>query len=138
MKSIRKELILDAPVAKVWAQLVDPAKLAGWLMPNTFDATPGMGFRMDCGTEGTIEGMVREVVPLKKLVYTWTSKHLKIETLVTVTLIPEKGKKTRLILVHSGWEALPPSEEGLGAPFDLGWDACLKKLGERMSLEEAP
>jgi len=137
MKSIRKELIINAPVAKVWAHLIDPARIAGWLMPNTFDPRPGKAFRMDCGTEGTIEGVVREIVPLKKLVYSWTSKHLKIETLVTVTLKSEKGK-TRLILVHSGWEALPPSEEGLGAPFDQGWDACLKRLGEQVSLEGTP
>jgi len=121
MKSIRKEILIAAPVVRVWEHITDPAKIAGWLMPNTFEGVAGKEFRMDCGSGDVIDGVVLEVVPLKKLVYTWMSKDLKKKTTVTITLRELRGG-TRLTLVHSGWEKLPPSE------VDRGWDACLDKL----------
>lgn len=121
MKRIRKEILIDAPAVKVWEHLTDPTKIAAWLMPNTFQAVAGRAFRMDCGVEGAIECVVKNVIPRKKLVYTWMSKELNLETSVDITLREERGR-TRLVLVHSGWEKLPPSK------VDQGWDACLKKL----------
>jgi uncharacterized protein YndB with AHSA1/START domain len=131
MNIIRKELLIDAPGARVWSHITDPAKIAGWLMENDFEATPGRAFRMDCGAEGPITFKVLEVVPEKKLVYSWSSAHVAVETLVTITLAPDKNR-TRLVLVHSGWDALPPSEQGLAGPFDRGWDERLEILRKRI------
>jgi len=121
MKRIRKEIVIEAAPAKVWEHITNPERISRWLMPNTFEAVPGKAFRMDCGSEGSIDCVVREVVPPKKLVYTWTSKDLKITTTVEITLRKVRGG-TRLVLIHSGWEKLPPRE------VDQGWDACLEKL----------
>jgi len=121
MKSIRKDILIAAPPARVWDHLTDPKKIAGWLMPSTFEAVAGREFRMDCGSGDAIECVVLEVVPRKKLVYTWSSKDLNKRTTVEITLREQRGG-TRLVLIHSGWEKLPPSE------VDLGWDACLQKL----------
>jgi len=44
MKIIKKEIVIDAPVAKVWKHLTDPEKIAGWLMPNDFEAVVGKHF----------------------------------------------------------------------------------------------
>jgi len=130
VRVIRKEIVIDAPAARVWKHLTDPARIAGWLMPAVFEAAVGKAFRMDCGTEGEITGVVREVVPHQKLVYSWTSKHLGIETLVTITLVEEKGR-TRLTLVHTGWDALPPEGRPLADTFDQGWSERLEVLQVR-------
>ena len=110
MKIIKREILIDAPVAKVWEHITDSKKIAGWLMPNDFAATVGKKFFLDCQHQGKISCAVKEVVPNQKLVYIFRSSTPKADTLVTITLVQE-GKATRLTLVHSGWDALPPAEQ---------------------------
>jgi len=74
---------------------------------------------------------VKEIVPQQKLVYSFKSKVTKVETLVAITLAKE-GKTTRLTLVHSGWEALPPGEQAIADGFDGGWGAFLMQLQEQI------
>lgn len=125
MKSIRKEILIAAPSIRVWEHITDPAKIAGWLMPNTFEPVTGKEFRMDCGSGDAIDCVVQKIVPRKKLVYTWTSKDMSIKTTVEITLKEVRGG-TLLVLVHSGWEKLAPPE------VDRGWDDCLEKLAEQV------
>lgn len=126
MRIIRKEILIDAPVAKVWDHITDPAKIEGWLMSTDFVAEVGRGFEMRCGTQGPITGVVSEVVPFKKLVYTWTSALVKTETIVTITLAEANGK-TRLVLVHSGWQ-VPPTDPDVVDEHDKGWGEHLRSL----------
>jgi hypothetical protein len=62
-------------------------------------------------------------------------EHIKVETLVTITLEKE-GKGTRLTLVHSGWDALPPGEQGVADTYGSGWVAHLEKLREQIDGSE--
>jgi uncharacterized protein YndB with AHSA1/START domain len=55
-----------------------------------------------------------------------------VETIVTITLKEEKGR-TRLTLEHSGWDALPPSEQGIADNFDQGWTEKLQALAEQIA-----
>ena len=131
MKIIKREILIDAPVAKVWEHITDPQKIAGWLMPNDFEATVGKIFFLDCQHQGKISCSVKEIVPQQKLVYSFESKVTKVETLVTITLAKE-GKTTRLTLVHSGWDALPPGEQAIAEGFDGGWGGHLEELREQI------
>ena len=131
MKIIRKEILIDAPAAQVWDHITDPAKIAGWLMPNTFQAQVGRNYSMDCGEMGNITGVVKEVIALKKLVYTWTSPAIKATTTVTIAL-SEKNGKTRLVLEHSGWE-IPPIDPEVAGAFESGWDEKLKALQDQVA-----
>jgi uncharacterized protein YndB with AHSA1/START domain len=131
MKIIKKEILIDAPAARVWEHITDPKKIAGWLMPNDFEARVGSEFSLDCKEQGTISCVVKELVPLQKLVYSFKSKATKIETLVTITLAAE-GKRTRVTLIHSGWDRLPPGEQGVADAFEGGWGGALKKLQEQI------
>jgi uncharacterized protein YndB with AHSA1/START domain len=131
MKSIKKEIVIDAPVAKVWEHITDPQKIAGWLMPNDFEPNVGKHFVLDCQEQGKVSCVVKELIPQQKLVYSFQSKVTKIETLVTITLARE-GKSTRLTLVHSGWDALPPNEQDIADTFDGGWGSGLEKLREQI------
>jgi uncharacterized protein YndB with AHSA1/START domain len=129
MKIIKKEIVIEAPAAKVWEHITDPKKIAGWFHPNTFEARVGAAFTIE-GCEdkkGGIYGTVKEIVPQKKLVYSFRSDEIKVETMVTITLAPE-GKGTRLTLVHSGWDQLSPDEQNIADQFDGGWGTFLKNL----------
>ena len=132
MKIIKREILIDAPVAKVWEHITDSKKIAGWLMPNDFAATVGKKFFLDCQHQGKISCAVKEVVPNQKLVYSFQSKTIKVETLVTITLAKE-GKATRLTLVHFGWDALPPAEQDQADNYGGGWGAGLEKLKEQIA-----
>jgi hypothetical protein len=57
---------------------------------------------------------------MKRRVSSWTSQSLKIETTVTITLTPAKGR-TRVTVGHPGWDALPPRDRGIAGPFEKGW-----------------
>ena len=87
MKIIKKEIVIDAPIAKVWEHITDPQQIAGWLMPNDFEATVGRKFILDCQQQGKVTCVVKEIVPHQKLVYSFQSKVTKVETLVTITLV---------------------------------------------------
>jgi len=131
MKVIKREILIEAPPAKVWEHITEPKKIADWLMPNDFSPTVGKTFFLDCDQSGKISCVVKEVVPEQKLVYSFQSKMTKIGTLVTITLAKE-GKGTRVTLVHSGWDALPPDEQGVADGFGEGWGKGLAKLREQI------
>src|SRR5215471_8623034 len=98
MKIIRREILIDAPVAKVWEHITDPKKIAGWLMPNDFEARVGKEFFLDCNEQGKVTCVVKEIVPQQKLVYSFRSKVTKVETLVALTLAKE-DRGTRVTLI---------------------------------------
>ena len=127
MKIIKREILIQAPAAKVWEHITDPTQIAGWLMPNDFEAAVGKAFSLDCKEHGAIACVVKEIVPGQKLVYSFKSKVTKVETLVTFTLTQEEGG-TRVTLIHSGWDALPPEERGVSDMFGEGWGGALKQL----------
>jgi uncharacterized protein YndB with AHSA1/START domain len=132
MKIIKKEIVIEAPVAKVWEHITDPNKIAGWLMPNDFEATVGKTFFLECEHQGKMWCVVKEIVPSKKIVYSFQPKTMKVPTLVTITLAQE-GKATLVTLVHSGWEALPPEEQGTADSYGSGWGALLERLKEQLA-----
>jgi uncharacterized protein YndB with AHSA1/START domain len=129
MNVIKKEIVIDAPVRIVWKHITDPAKIAGWLMPNDFAPAIGHAFAMDCEVQGKIPCVVKELVPEKKLVYAMHLTPARIETLVTFTLTPVSGG-TRLSLVHSGWESISAADRPLADGYEQGWSGKLAALRE--------
>ena len=136
MKIIRKQILIQAPAAKVWEHITDTKKIAGWLMPNDFEPSAGKEFFLDCKDHGKAFCVVKEILPQRKLVYTFRSELTKVETLVTITLAKE-GAGTRVTLMHSGWDALPPAEQGIADAFGDGWGAALKNLEEKLQATAA-
>lgn len=137
MKIVKKEILIDAPVGKVWAHITDPEKIAGWLMPNDFAPDIGAAFSMQCQQQGKISCVVKEIVPPHRLVYSFTSKVTRVETLVTLMLSPENGG-TRLTLIHSGWDTLPPGDQGIADTFGGGWGGYLENLRMTAGKPDAP
>jgi uncharacterized protein YndB with AHSA1/START domain len=103
----------EAP-AKVWRALTEPELLAAWLMPNDIAPTVGRRFKFRVQPMGDWNGVVDceviEVIPQRKLVYTWLGGSSKnegyghrLETTVTWTLEPSADGGTVLKLVHHGF-----------------------------------
>jgi len=131
MNVIKREIVIDAAISKVWTHITDPAKIAGWLMPNDFEGVVDKSFTLDCQAHGNISCVVKEIIPEQKLVYSFTSETIKIDTTVTILLTPEEGR-TRVTLIHSGWDALPPPDAGIAGFFGDGWGAGLEQLREQV------
>lgn len=105
---IIKEVLLDATPAKIWEALTDKDEMKKWYFDlKEFKAVPGFEFQFEGGPEDRIyvhECRIIEVIPLKKLSYTWKYKGYEGNTLVTFELF-EEGENTRLKLTHEGLES---------------------------------
>jgi uncharacterized protein YndB with AHSA1/START domain len=140
--SLEIRRFINAPRDRVYAAWTNPAQLKEWFGPEwvqTRDifAEPRAGgkFRWDLincdGEEKTIGGEYREVVPGKKIVFTW--KHCDDElwanriSIVTVEFSDRNGG-TELRLKH---EQLP-SEESRD-DHNRGWNSVLDKLEKFVS-----
>ena len=112
-KEIRHKLFFPQAPEEVWEYLTDSDLMSLWLMPNDFKPVVGHDFRFkvnplpQMGFDGISYCKVLEIVPFKKLSYSWKAGpgegQITVDTLVVWTLIP-KEKGTELDLVHSGFE----------------------------------
>lgn len=127
-RMLQKRLGVRAPAAVVFQALTDATELSRWF-PTTAESDPRPGgsyrFRFRSaehpGQSHTREGTFLEVLPTKRLSYTW---HAPLggtaaagetpETKVEITL-SEKGGMTDLVLTHSGF--------GYGPDWDRSFEA---------------
>jgi len=133
---------LKASTARVYAAITRPEQMIQWWSPDAgptlsveADVRPGgrfrIVFRLLNGEEHDPTGVYREVVPDRKLVFTWEwSGHPERESLVTFLLEPFDGG-TELTLIH---ERLP--DEKARQSHEAGWGGLLDKLPA--FLEAAP
>jgi uncharacterized protein YndB with AHSA1/START domain len=116
--------------ARVFSALTDPAKMSQWFFcmesggtKVTNDLRPGGKYVVEMPHEGTpvvIHGVYLEVVPPKKLVFTWNSTRGVKDGKVTFELSPIP-EGTKLVLTHE----LP---EDKIAEHREGWIACFDNL----------
>ena len=137
------ERTLDAPVARVWSALTDVDQMRQWYF-DLKEFRPEVGFEFEFVVEH--EGnryhhlcKVTEVIPEKKIAYTWRYKGESGDSLVTIELFPESNM-TRLRLRHEGLETFPKTPAYARKNFEAGWIAIigteLKKFVERKHDDE--
>jgi uncharacterized protein YndB with AHSA1/START domain len=101
------ERIYAAPVAAVWSALTDSAQMKQWYIDwKGFKPEVGCEFSFDANKNGTIYVhlcQVKEVIPNKKISYSWRYQGHEGNSLVTWELFDE-GENTRLKLTHEGLE----------------------------------
>ena len=125
--SLTKEIYIEAPPSVVFAFLTDPKKMIRWMgLVAEIDPRPGGIYRLDPNGRDLIRGEYVEVVPGKRIVFTWGFEEPghKIpagSTRVEIDLKPE-GKGTRVVLVH---RELPPDIRERHA---VGWAHYLGRL----------
>lgn len=104
----------DAP-KKVWRALTEPKLLEAWLMSNDIRAEVGHRFQFKAqpvpGWDGTVHCEILEVLPERRLVYSWRGGSQKLDgygheldTVVTWDLTPTANGGTHLRLEHSGFD----------------------------------
>lgn len=125
---------IKAPPARVWAAITQPEQMLQWWGPDAgptlkaeADVWPGgrfsVLFRLLNGEEHNPTGVYRDVLPERKLVFTWEWPGMpERESLVTFLLRP-LGTGTELTLIH---ERLP--DEKARQSHEKGWSGLLDKL----------
>jgi len=123
---------IKASPAKVWAAITQPDQMIQWWGPDAgptlsavADVRPGgrfsVVFRLLNGHEHNPTGIYQDVIPERKLVFTWDLPGER-ESLVTFLLKPIDGG-TELTLLH---EHLP--DEAERQSHEQGWSGLLDKL----------
>jgi uncharacterized protein YndB with AHSA1/START domain len=135
--SLQIKRFINAPPARVYAAWTDPAQLKQWWGPEgvrtrnfAADTQAGGKYRWNLinqeGEEMSVFGEYLELVPGKKIVFTWKWDDDDVwenrNSIVTVELSDREGG-TELLLKH---EQLP-SEESRDRHND-GWNSVLDRL----------
>jgi uncharacterized protein YndB with AHSA1/START domain len=128
------ERTFNAPVARVWKALTDVDQMRVWYFDlKEFKAQVGFEFEFIVEHEGIKYHHlchVTEVIPEKKIAYTWRYKGEPGDSLVTFELFPE-GSKTRLKLTHMGIETFPKTPAYARKNFEAGWTEIIGSELER-------
>jgi uncharacterized protein YndB with AHSA1/START domain len=119
----------NAPVAKVWEALTDNDKMKQWYFKLAdFKAEVGFEFEFTGGdpkgTQYLHKCVVKEVIPNKKLAYSWRYDGYEGDSLVTFEL-SEEASGTHVKVTHTGLETFPAIEAFAPKNFDAGWNAIL-------------
>jgi uncharacterized protein YndB with AHSA1/START domain len=122
------ERTINAPVDRVWKALTDVEEMRQWYF-DLKEFRPEVGFEFEFVVEH--KGMtyhhlcrITEVIPQKKLAYTWQYKGHEGDSLVTFELAAD-GDKTWLKLAHEGLETFPKTAAFARNNFVEGWTTLI-------------
>jgi uncharacterized protein YndB with AHSA1/START domain len=135
--SLEIRRFINAPPARVYAAWTDPAQLREWWGPEgvqtrnfVADARVSGKYRWDLvnqeGEEMTVHGAYRELVPGRKIVFTWAwydDEAWENRTSIVTVELSDRDGGTELRLIH---EQLP-SEASRDRHHD-GWNSVLDRL----------
>ncbi len=144
-EQIEREIVIAAPVERVWAMLTEAEHIQQWFAFDgaTIDLQPGGELVLRWKEPGTYHARIEQIDPPRLFSYRWA--RLADEqpgpdnsTLVELTLTPE-GNGTRLRVVESGFTTLdlPEAEQAEWAAGNVeGWSGgftTLKEYAERQA-----
>ncbi|XEC97800.1 SRPBCC domain-containing protein [Paenibacillus tarimensis] len=119
LPDIRKHMVFNASIRKVWEAVSTSEGIATWFMPNDFQAEIGYEFQMDAGPYGMTSCKVTVLDPPNRLSFTWGE-----DWTLTFELI-EQGDRTEFTLIHSGWNT---GNAVVRDRMDHGWGELQYKL----------
>ncbi len=122
--SLVLERIFDAPAERVWLAISDHQQMKAWYF-NLESFKPEVGFTFSFAAGSADREYVHlcritEVVPQRKLAYTWAYEGYEGSSEVSFELFAE-GDKTRLVLTHSGLDSFPDLPDFARSSFLQGW-----------------
>lgn len=140
---VERSIVIQAPRTRVWNALTHAESFGAWfgadLKGQAF--VPGKrtrGLNTACGHDNVwFDVLVERIDPQDLFSYRWhpfnidTSRDYgaEPETLVTFTLEDAPGGGTRLTVIESGFDALPPGRRQEAFPMhSRGWEVQLEKL----------
>jgi uncharacterized protein YndB with AHSA1/START domain len=115
----------NKPIAKVWAALTTPERLADWLALSDIEMKVGGAVRLDWHGHNKMEGRVVALDPPHTFAWTWPTGGR--ETVVRFDLEAD-GDGCKLTLTHSGLNPAP----GMGSGVRAGWHSHLEGLPDAM------
>ena len=136
------ERTYNAPADRVWKAITELDQMRQWYFKLAeFRAEIGFEFQFEGGPKGKTylhKCQVTEVVPGKKLQYSWRYDGYEGNSFVTFELF-EEGDKTRLKLTHEGLETFAASNPDFAKEnFMKGWTSIigtsLKDFVEKVSV----
>ena len=125
------ERTLNAPAEKVWKAITDKDQMKQWYF-DLAEFKPEVGFEFTFVGGSEVKSYthlckITEVVPGKKLQYSWRYDGYPGNSFVTFELIPE-GAVTRLKLTHEGLETFPTDNKDFArSSFEAGWTHIIGK-----------
>ncbi len=132
--TIQHNYFFPHPPEVVWDYLTKAELMELWLMKNDFLPIVGHAFQFNTKPmpsidfDGVVFCKVLEIVPFKKLVYSWKGGpgdgNITLDSLVVWTLQPKDGG-TELLLVHSGFKE---ANFKIYPPMNAGWLSNIKKI----------
>jgi uncharacterized protein YndB with AHSA1/START domain len=138
--SLEIRRVYKASVTAVYAAWTDPEQMKHWMGPSddfgesevTMDVRVGGRYRIVMhspdGDVHRVGGVYREIVPNKKLVYTWAWESTpERESLVTLEFKPS-GQGTELVVAHQRFADTQARDK-----HHEGWTGCLDRLGRFLS-----
>ena len=130
-KEIKHTVYFQQTPAEVWKYLTEPELMEQWLMPSDFQPIVGHKFRFvflkdKDGKSVNVQHycQVLELIPFKKLSYSWKKDDMSVNSKVSWTLTP-KENGTELQLVHDGF-----AEAEAFMSHNNGWPIVVNKLIE--------
>lgn len=123
---LKIEKTYNAPIEKVWKAITDKDQMKQWYF-DLKEFKPEIGFEFQFYGQGHKGEQylhlckIMEVVPGKKLTYSWQYKGYPGNSFVTFELIAE-GNKTKVRLTHEGLETFPADNPDFASKsFMQGW-----------------
>lgn len=126
-KSVIVERVFDADISLVWRAITEREIMKQWYFDlKEFKTVVGFQFEFWGGEEGGKQWKhlceIREVVPERKLTYSWKYEGYSGMSYVTFELFEEKNG-TKLKLTHSGIDTFPADIPELAIHnFENGWN----------------
>jgi uncharacterized protein YndB with AHSA1/START domain len=124
------ERTFNSPVNQVWSALTDKDEMKKWYF-DLSEFKPEIGFTFEFTGGPSPEKQYRhlcevtEVIPEKKLTYSWRYDGYAGNSFVTFELA-EKDGGTHLRLTHTGIETFPKENPDLAKEnFEAGWNSII-------------
>ena len=115
----------NAPAARIWKALINKDEMRQWYF-NIKEFRPELGFEFQFtgGKEGKTclhRCKITELIPGKKISYSWSYDGYPGISFLSFELFPEGGS-TRLVLTHAGLETFPSNNPDFAREsFAEGW-----------------
>ena len=136
---IKHQLFFQHPPEAVWEYLTNAELMELWLMKSDFQPVIGHEFAFRSNPvpsldfDGIVYCKILEIVPFKKLSYSWKlgpgDGTINVDSVVRWELEP-KGKGTGLLLDHGDFAII--KNLGIFNAMDAGWLKNMQKIAENL------
>ena len=137
--SIEREVLIPAPVERVWELITRAEHLGRWLgdAGAEIDLRPGGAMSLRWHDNATVHGRVEAVAPPHRFVYRWVltgdpaAEPTPANSTLTEFTLAADGDGTRVAVIESGFDALDvdaAERAALLASHTTGWAAELDDL----------